>query len=59
MKKHKNEDLCYKWFPIIFSGFDDIAKILVENGADVGVKDMEGSTLLHLAVESGACKKLH
>lgn len=31
----------------------------MENGADVDVKDKEGSTLLHLAVESGARKKMH
>jgi ankyrin repeat protein len=37
------------------AGHPDLARFLVEHGADVAAQDKEGWTLLHWASESGHC----
>lgn len=37
----------------LFAGFEKIVKILIENRADVNLKDIDGNTALVIAVKEG------
>jgi len=47
------------WTPLHYAsskGFDEIAKILIENGADIDKRDYKGRTPLHIAAKMGSVK---
>lgn len=47
----KNENqILYEWFAV--AGYARVAKILIENGAKINMRDVNSSTPLHLAVDS-------
>lgn len=48
-KNKSNDELYYHYV----SGSSNVAKVLIENGADVNAKNIQGDTPLHLAAFYG------